>query len=213
MPLANVALQRDPKSTAPSKLADTNEQLPPRLPNVKAGSDRASLSLRSVSPQPATQRQTSFTFQPRTPVIMGEATYRGNLPVDGLVSGQLLASGSALTVKQRPRNGRNGSTPELDGEICFKDVLRINGHIAGKVLSEKGTLIIDASAQADAYIEVGVAMINGTVNGDIVARERVELGLAAVINGNISTPKLSIKPGAVFHGDCCMLKNGASLQK
>jgi cytoskeletal protein CcmA (bactofilin family) len=103
-------------------------------------------------------------------------------------------------------NVRLESVPELDGEISFRDMLRINGYVAGKVSSPKGTLIVAESAQADAFIDVGVAIINGTVNGEIVARERVELGLGAVINGNISTPKLSIKPGATFQGDCRMLK-------
>jgi cytoskeletal protein CcmA (bactofilin family) len=86
-------------------------------------------------------------------------------------------------------------------------MLRINGHVAGRVVSQKGTLIIDAAAQVDAVIDVGVAIISGTVNGEIVGRERVELGPGAVINGNISTPKLSIKPGATFQGDCRMLKD------
>jgi cytoskeletal protein CcmA (bactofilin family) len=136
-------------------------------------------------------------------VITGEATYRGYLPVDGVISGQLTASGGGLMIKQRVRSD---SDPELDGELSFKDLLRINGHIRGKVQSERGTLIIDDAATVDAQIEVGVAIISGEVNGDVFARERVELGHGAVINGNISTPLLSIKPGATFHGDCRMLK-------
>ena len=136
-------------------------------------------------------------------MITGEATYRGYLPVDGVISGQLTASGGGLMIKQRVRSD---SDPELDGELSFKDLLRINGHIRGKVQSERGTLIVDDAATVDAQIEVGVAIISGEVNGDVFARERVELGRGAVINGNISTPLLSIKPGATFHGDCRMLK-------
>lgn len=136
-------------------------------------------------------------------MIIGEATYRGYTPVDGVISGQLTASGGGLTIKQRVRSD---SDPELDGELSFKDLLRVNGHIRGKVQSERGTLIIADAATVDAQIEVGVAIISGVVNGDVFARERVELGHGAVINGNISTPSLSIKPGATFHGDCRMLK-------
>jgi cytoskeletal protein CcmA (bactofilin family) len=150
---------------------------------------------------PATQKPN--TFQTRLPVITGEAVYRGYMPVDGVITGQLAANGSGLTIKQRVRSD---SEPELDGELSFKDLLRVNGHIRGKVQSERGTLIIDDAATVDAEIEVGVAIISGEVNGDVYARERVELGQGAVINGNISTPLLSIKPGATFHGDCRMLK-------
>jgi len=135
--------------------------------------------------------------------------YRGYLPVEGVISGQMNANGGALTIKQRPRNGRVESIPELDGEITFKDMLRVNGHIAGTISSEKGTLIVDASARVDASVDVAVAMIAGTVNGDVVGRDRVELGPQAVIHGNISTPNLSMKPGATFQGDCRMLKANA----
>jgi len=197
MPLAKTALQPEPNTTTQSPPAnETVQRFPSRQPNIKSGGERA--ALRSVAPDPS--------FVPRVPVIIGEATYRGYLPIDGIISAQLSASGGTMTIKQRPRNTRSQAGPELDGEICFKDMLRVNGHIAGKVLSPKGTLIIDESAQVDAHIEVGVALVSGTVNGEIIARERVELGLGAVINGNISTPKLSIKPGAIFHGDCRMVK-------
>ncbi len=140
-------------------------------------------------------------------MLQGEATYRGSLPVDGIISGQLGVSCNALTIKQRPKNGVVESVPELDGEITFKDMLRINGHVAGRVSSEKGTLIIDASARVDANIEVAVATISGTVNGDIIGHQRVEVGPGAIINGNISTRSLCMKPGAVFQGDCRILKD------
>jgi cytoskeletal protein CcmA (bactofilin family) len=52
-------------------------------------------------------------------------------------------------------------------------------------------------------------VIAGVVNGDVVGRERVELGQQAIINGNISTPNLSMKPGATFQGDCRMLKSNS----
>ena len=201
MPLAKAALEREPD--APLRPTTSAKVIPARLPNVKAGADRHS-PLRSVSAQP--RPQNGSQFQPRVPAITGEAIYRGYVPVDGVISGQLHASGGALTIKQRPRNGRLNTEPELDGEISFKDMLRVNGHVRGKVSSERGTLIVDEAATVDALIDVRVALISGTVNGDVFARERVELGRGAIINGNISTPSLSMKPGATFRGDCRMLK-------
>jgi cytoskeletal protein CcmA (bactofilin family) len=114
--------------------------------------------------------------------------------------------GSGLTIRQRPKNGPTDSQPELNGELSFKDMLRINGHVAGKVRSHKGTLIIDSAAKVEAEIDVAVCVISGLVIGDVVGHERVEVGSGAVVKGNISTPALSIKPGAVFQGDCRMLK-------
>jgi len=204
MPLAKTAFQLEPPLLDEAGAPRIREIVPQRLPNVIAGGDRT--NLRSIPAHAPTPAHPSSVFQPRSPVITGEAHYKGTMPVDGIISGQLHAQGGTMVIKQRPRNVRLESVPELDGEISFKDMLRINGHVAGKVFSAKGTLIVAESATVDAFIDVGVVIVNGTVNGEIIGRERVELGLGAVINGNISTMKLSIKPGATFQGDCRMLK-------
>lgn len=145
------------------------------------------------------------TYQTRTPVITGEINYKGTLPVDGVLVGQLGGSGGSLTVKQK-----SGSVfafqPELSGEISFRDMLRVNGHIAGSVYSKTGTLIIDTSARVDANVEVAIAVISGTVHGDIVAHQRVELGPSARIYGNIWTRSIAIKDGAIFDGVCTMIE-------
>ena len=97
--------------------------------------------------------------------------------------------------------------PELSGEITFRDVVRVNGHIAGTVYSQGGTLMVDDTARVDADIEVAVAVINGTINGDIVAHQRVEIGPAAKIYGNIWTRSIAIKDGAEFEGVCTMIED------
>jgi len=194
-PLAKAALQLEAEALLRNS---SGEATPHRRPNVIAGTDRQPAAVRPISPP--TQ---STAFQIRVPVITGEATYRGCTPVDGLISGQLTANGGGLTIKQRVRSN---SEPELDGELSFRDMLRINGHVRGSVQSKSGTLIVADEATVDACIDVAIAIIGGEVNGDVYATERVELGPRAVINGNISTPNLSIKPGATFHGDCSMLK-------
>jgi cytoskeletal protein CcmA (bactofilin family) len=213
-PAAKPALKREPNAKTDSGtenpirrvLTAQSAEVPRRLPNALAGTEPQT---RPIAAQPLAQssRQSGFNFQSRIPVLQGEASYRGLLPVDGIISGQLGAAGSTLTVKQRPKNCLVESVPELDGEITFKDMLRVNGHIAGRVFSQKGTLIIDASARVDACVDVAVAVISGTVNGDVIGHQRVELGPGAIVNGNISTRSLSMKPGAVFQGECRVLKD------
>jgi cytoskeletal protein CcmA (bactofilin family) len=172
----------------------------------EAGTPQPKPMVRAVPSRPihAVRSQHAPTFHPKVPVITGEATYRGLLRVDGAISGQLGGNGGAVMLKQRPRTG---SEAELDGEITFKDMLRVNGHVAGKLLSEKGTLIVDVEALVNADIDVAVAIIDGTVNGNVVAHERLELGLRARINGNIWTRSLKIKPGAIFEGECKILRD------
>ena len=191
-----------PVQAAVAPASQGPRRLPTTLTGIEAAKHRG-----PVSTPDRTRRDNAYSFQARVPVITGEATFRGLMPMDGVISGQLGVNGSALSIRQRPRSGPLESVPELTGEISFKDMLRVNGHIAGKVFSFKGTLIVDCSARVDASIDVAVAIVSGTVNGDVVAHERVELGPEAVITGNISTRSISMKPGAVFHGDCRMLKN------
>jgi hypothetical protein len=181
------------------------------ITNIKAAPRRFSTAPAPVlspkiRPVPApVQAPKENVFQPRIPVITGEATYRGSTEVHGTITGQLGATMSMLTIKQRPQNG--SGKPELDGELSFKDMLRVNGHIAGKVFSARGTLIVDASAKVEAEIDVRICVVSGMVVGDIIGHERVEVGSGAVVKGNIATRTLSIKPGAEFQGDCRMLKD------
>lgn len=201
------ALQKE--SSRDDALAATPHNNVARLDDVPRRATQTPIAsptgIRSVT-LPINQPRRETSFQPRVPVITGEATYRGTFPVDGIITGQLGAAGSAITIKQRPKSGPPDGTPELNGELSFKDMLRINGHVAGKVFSFKGTLIVDGSAKVEAEINVAVCVISGIVIGDVVGHERVEVGSGAVVKGNISTPALSIKPGAVFQGDCRMLK-------
>jgi cytoskeletal protein CcmA (bactofilin family) len=143
--------------------------------------------------------------QTRPPVFLGEAHFKGNLPVEGILAGQLGASNGSLTVRQKSKMTPSAQ-PELDGIITFRDMLRVIGYIAGKVHSEKGTLIIDESARVDADLEVGVALISGCVRGDIVAHQKVEIGPNAKIYGNIWTKSIEIKNGAICEGLCKMIE-------
>jgi cytoskeletal protein CcmA (bactofilin family) len=143
-------------------------------------------------------------FQAKMPVITGEIHFKGTLPVDGSLSGQI-GVGSSLTLKQRP-SVSFATQPELIGEISFKDMVRVNGHVAGTIYSKTGTLIVDVNARVEANIDVATVIIGGTVKGDIVARERVELGPASRIYGNIWTRSLVIKDGAIFEGVCRRLE-------
>jgi cytoskeletal protein CcmA (bactofilin family) len=153
------------------------------------------------------QREPGTSFQGKTPPITGEASFRGWVSVDGLVSGQLGANGGGLSIKQRSLNANGERAPELNGEIRFKEMLRVNGHVAGRIVSEKGTLIVATEARVDADIAAAAVVISGEVNGNVIGHNRVELSAGSVVRGNISTTSLAIKPGAFFDGDCYVIQN------
>lgn len=119
----------------------------------------------------------------------------------------------ARDIKEGRLSGYVGNGTVLTGETNFQAMLRIDGHLTGRVSSENGTLIIGSTGRVDANISVAAAVISGTVNGDIVASERLELGRTARVVGNIQSPRLVIEDGAIFEGGCSMLKSKEALDK
>jgi len=112
----------------------------------------------------------------------------------------------ARDIKEGKLSGFVGHGTTLTGETEFQAMLRVDGHLVGTVTSDAGTLIIGTNGQVDANIEVAAAMINGTVNGDIIASEKLQLGRTARVMGNIQSPRLIIEEGAILEGSCSMLK-------
>jgi cytoskeletal protein CcmA (bactofilin family) len=119
----------------------------------------------------------------------------------------------AREIKDGSLSGFVGSGTVITGESTFKSMLRVDGRYSGRINSTGGTLIVGSGGQVDANIEVAVAQIHGVVTGDIVASDRVELGRAAKLTGNIQTPSLVIEQGAVFEGSCKMSQAKAAADK
>ena len=96
-----------------------------------------------------------------------------------------------------------GDVVNFTGEVCFKSMLRIDGHFSGNVTSQNGTLIISTGALVTkAVIKVAVAKINGTVEGDILASEQLVLGRTANVRGQLTAPALVVEEGAQLNGSC-----------
>ena len=119
----------------------------------------------------------------------------------------------ARDIKEGTLSGFVGGGTVVTGEANFKAMMRVDGHLSGRVSSTSGTLIVGANGKVDANIEVAVAVIHGTINGDIIATQRLELGRAAKVHGNIQTPSLIIEQGAVFEGSCKMVQMSAAMDK
>ncbi len=96
-----------------------------------------------------------------------------------------------------------GDVLKFTGEVRFKSMLRIDGNFSGNVSSADGTLIVSNGALVtEAVINVAVAKINGTVEGDIKASKELVLGPTASVTGTLSAPALVVQEGARFNGNC-----------
>jgi cytoskeletal protein CcmA (bactofilin family) len=119
----------------------------------------------------------------------------------------------ARDIKDGRLSGFVGHGTSLTGDTNFQMLLRVDGHLQGTVTSDAGTLLVGTTGQVDANIAVAAANVNGTVNGDILATEKIHLGRTARVVGNIQTPKIVIEEGAVIEGGISMLKAREAQEK
>ena len=145
---------------------------------------------------------------PPTPEVKPQSEFASTAP-RALTESESLAR----EIKEGNLSGFVGSGTLVTGEANFKALMRVDGHLSGRITSSSGTLIVGANGKVDANIEVAIAVVHGTVNGDIIATQRLELGRAAKLNGNIQTPSLVIEQGALFEGSCKMIKMNAGAAK
>lgn len=106
-----------------------------------------------------------------------------------------------------------GRDTVIEGTLTFKETIRVDGRISGKLISTDGTVIVGENAVLDADIKVAVAVIRGKVNGCVEASQRVEIYAPAHVNGDISAPTVAIDSGVVFNGNCKMQNQPAKILK
>lgn len=153
--------------------------------------------------------ESSYPEPQTTPVQQYKATATPTQTGPALTESETMAR----DIKEGRLSGFVGNGTVLTGETNFQSMLRVDGHLTGSVASDDGTLIIGSTGRVDANIDVSVAIVNGIVNGDIIAAERLELGRTAKVAGNIQAPRLTIEEGAMFEGSCSMLKAQESLEQ
>jgi cytoskeletal protein CcmA (bactofilin family) len=105
-----------------------------------------------------------------------------------------------------------GKTANLQGDLEFSGGLHLDGRVLGNVRSnadDGGALSVSESGFIEGRVEVTNIVMNGTVNGDMVARERLVLGGKARVNGNVHYGVIEMAPGAVITGKLIPLGNGA----
>ena len=96
-----------------------------------------------------------------------------------------------------------GRSARIQGDVEFSGGLHIDGQVAGNVrVVPGGTASVSVSEHGviEGSVEAPHVVLNGTVNGDIVASERVVLGAKARVRGNVSYGVIEMALGAEITG-------------
>ena len=96
-----------------------------------------------------------------------------------------------------------GAGTVVSGDVTFTGGLRIDGRVQGNVVAANGepsTMVISEQAKIDGEIRVSHMVINGTVNGPLVANDYLELQAKSRIVGDVTYKTLEMHVGAVVQG-------------
>jgi cytoskeletal protein CcmA (bactofilin family) len=102
-----------------------------------------------------------------------------------------------------------GANSNFKGDIDTKGTLRIDGTMDGNVNAD--WVILGEKAFLKGNITARGIIIGGRVEGNLKAKEIVEIKPKGQVSGDISTSKLTIIEGGIFDGRSSMMKDESKI--
>lgn len=96
-----------------------------------------------------------------------------------------------------------GAATRIIGDVQFTGGFHVDGHVKGNVDAPPdsgATLSVSDSGVVEGSVAVPNVILNGTVKGDILAHDRVELGATARVSGNVYYALIEMEMGAEING-------------
>src|SRR5580700_2074862 len=103
-----------------------------------------------------------------------------------------------MAVENTP--ARIGKTIVICGEVKGSEDLLLDGRVEGTVTLGENRLTIGPNAQIAANLSAKDVLIMGRVQGNVVARGRVELRGGCSVEGDIRALRLAVEDNAIFRG-------------
>ena len=87
----------------------------------------------------------------------------------------------------------------IKGEMTFEHTARIQGRFEGKIAA-KGELQVAESAVCAAEVAAGNIIVDGSVDGNVQAQQKIQLNAKAKLKGDIVAERLITAEGASIYG-------------
>ena len=97
-----------------------------------------------------------------------------------------------------------GQQTRLEGDIRFTGGLHVDGTVKGNIIAEPGSdnvLTVSEKGRIEGDVQVPNLELNGAVEGDVHASERVELASHAKVTGNVYYNLIEMAMGAEVNGN------------
>lgn len=97
-----------------------------------------------------------------------------------------------------------GHQTEMHGDIKFTGGLHVDGVIRGNVFADDGSdslLTVSEHGTIEGEVKVPNIILNGSVIGDVYARQHIELAQKARVTGNVYYTLIEMAMGAEVNGN------------
>ena len=88
----------------------------------------------------------------------------------------------------------------VSADLTSSEDIAVEGSFDGEITVPDHHVEIAASARVRARIVARAVTLHGTLDGTIIAGERVDVERTASFSGHVTTPSLSLYEGATFNG-------------
>ena len=97
-----------------------------------------------------------------------------------------------------------GKSVVIKGELSGSEDLTLGGHMEGSIKLPAHTLTVGSHANIKADISAKAVVITGTVIGNVMAADKVEIQATGSVTGDVVSPRLVIADGGYLNGNVKM---------
>ncbi len=93
-----------------------------------------------------------------------------------------------------------GKSVVIKGELSGSEDLYVDGQVEGSITLKSNSLTVGPNGQVKAAVEAQAVVVQGKLEGNVLASDRVELRKSAIVTGDVTTQRISIEEGAYLKG-------------
>jgi cytoskeletal protein CcmA (bactofilin family) len=101
-----------------------------------------------------------------------------------------------------------GKSVVIKGELSGSEDLYLDGQVEGSILLKGNDLTIGPNGQVKASVDAKGVTVQGKLEGNCQASERVDLRKSAIVMGDIATKRIAIEEGAYLKGKVDINREG-----
>lgn len=102
-----------------------------------------------------------------------------------------------------------GRSVMLKGDLSGREDLLIEGQFEGSVTLNEHCLTVGPNGQVKGEIQARQVVVQGAVNGNVTAREKIEIRKSGRVVGDLVAAGIAIEDGAFFKGSIDIVREKA----